>query len=236
MLIPRFRAIANPWFFWEKILILSEYFFRISSDESSDPSSTAIISISSYTIEDPVKISELKSVNPQVYFTQEDKNKERYNRGKFSETGTTYEEWLVNPDAWGDRNKGCWPMNHKEIVKIHKLVQKRRKGFEKDIMRQMKEEVKKISEKESESEMVRIKSMLTNNTYIVPTTPSVKTRELILWEGAVEKQRKNVRSKKGFTYEEALDKQRSKELYKSYKNSSSARALKKAEQWMKNAY
>ena len=63
-----------------------------------------------------------------------------------------------------------------QIVKIHKLVQKRRKGFEKDIMRQMKEEVKKISEKESESEMVRIKSMLTNNTYIVPTTPSVKTR------------------------------------------------------------
>ena len=184
----------------------------------------------------PVKISELKSVNPQVYFTQEDKNKERYNRGKFSETGTTYEEWLVDPDAWGDRNKGCWPMNHKEIVKIHKLVQKRRKGFEKDIMRQMKEEVKKISEKESESEMVRIKSMLTNNTYIVPTTPSVKTRELILWEGAVEKQRKNIRSKKGFTYEEALDKQRSKELYKSCKNSSSARAIKKAEQWMKNAY
>ena len=34
-------------------------------------------------------------------------------------------------------------MNHEEISKIHKLVQKRRKGFEKDIMRQMKEEIKK---------------------------------------------------------------------------------------------
>ena len=169
----------------------------------------------------PVKISELKSVTPQVYYTQQDRNKERYRQGTYSLDGTTYDEWLVNPDAWGDRNKSYWPMNHEEIVKIHRLVQKRRNGFEKDIMKQMKEEIKKVSEKESESEMAEIKSMITKNTNTAPSPPSIKTRETILWERALQKQQK----KKGTTYQNALDQQRSEEIYKMYKGNSSARIL-----------
>jgi hypothetical protein len=183
-----------------------------------------------------VQISELKSVTPQVYYTQQDRNKERYKHGTYSLEGITYDEWLVNPDAWGDRNKSCWPMNHKEIVKIHRLVQKRRNGFEKDIMKQMKEEIKKVSEKESESEMAEIKSMITRNVNIPSAPPSIKTRETTLWERALEKQQKE----KGTTYEKALDQQRSKEIYKMYKGNSSARILnsvvgkfndKKVEKW-----
>tara|TARA_R110000824_G_scaffold4270_1_gene20283 strand:+ start:626 stop:1606 length:981 start_codon:yes stop_codon:yes gene_type:complete len=173
------------------------------------------------------KISQLKSVNPQVYFTQDDRNKERYKRGKFSEIGTTYEDWLVNPDAWGDRNKGCWPMNHEEIRKIHKLVQKRREGFEKDIMRQMKDEIKKVSREQNEADTIKIKSMLTKNTYVVPSTPSVKTQEIILWEKAVNEQKKN--SRRGMTYEEALDKQKSEQIYKGLQNTSVAKILRKVE-------
>jgi len=177
----------------------------------------------------PVKISELKSVRPQVFYTQGDRNKERYKRGTYSLDGVTYEEWLVNPDTWGDRNKECWPMNHEEISKIHKLVQKRRKGFEKDIMRQMKEEIKKVSQEEKESDIIKIKSMLTKNTYVVPTTPSVKTREIILWEKAVNEQYQKRNSRKGMTYEEALDKQKSEQIHKGLQNTSTARILKKVE-------
>jgi len=177
----------------------------------------------------PVKISELKSVTPQVYYTQQDRNKERYKQGTYSLDGTTYDEWLVNPDAWGDRNKSCWPMNHEEISKIHKLVQKRRKGFEKDIMRQMKEEIKKVSQEEKEADIIKIKSMLTKNTYVVPATPSVKTREIILWEKAVNEQYQKRNSRKGMTYEEALDKQKSEQIHKGLQNTSAARILKKVE-------
>jgi hypothetical protein len=169
----------------------------------------------------PVKISELKRVTPQVYYTQQDRNKERYKQGTYSLDGTTYDEWLVNPDAWGDRNKSCWPINHEEIVKIHRLVQKRRDGFEKDIMKQMKEEIKKISKKESESEMVDIKSMFVRDTVPRPLLESIKTQETILWERALEKQQKE----KGTTYQNALDQQRSEEIYKMYKGNSSARIL-----------
>ena len=193
------------------------------------PQNVGITVLSILKKKPPVKISQLKSVSPQVYFTQEDRNKERYKRGTFSLEGVTYDEWLVNPDTWGDRNKDCWPMNHEEISKIHKLVQKRRKGFEKDIMRQMKEEIRKVSQEEKEADIIKIKSMLTKNTYVVPTTPSVKTREIILWEKAVNEQYQKRNSRKGMTYEEALDKQKSEQIHKGLQNTSTARILKKVE-------
>ena len=180
----------------------------------------------------PVKVSELKSINPPVYYTQEDKNKERYNRGQFSLDGVSYNEWLVNPDKWGDRNKGIWPINHEEIRKIYNLVQGRRNEFEKKVLKQMKEEIKNISNKKSESEMIKIKSMLTKNTYIVPNTSSIKTKEIILWEKAVEKQQEVLQGKKGLTYEEALDKQRSQEIYRKYKNNSVNKTLNQAKVWL----
>jgi len=180
----------------------------------------------------PAKVSELKSINPPVYYTQEDKNQTLYNRGKFSLKGISYDEWLVNPDKWGDRNKGIWPVNHKEIRKIYDLVQKERKDFEKKVIEKMKGEIKNISDKKSESEMIKIKSMLTQNTYIVPNTPSIKTKETILWEKAVEKQQEVLQSKKGITYEEALDKQRSQEIYRKYKNTSVNKTLNQAKVWL----
>ena len=48
LLIPRFSDEASPWFSCENILILSEKFSKISREESSEPSSTTIISILSY--------------------------------------------------------------------------------------------------------------------------------------------------------------------------------------------
>jgi len=193
------------------------------------PQNVGITVLSILKKKPPIKISQLKSTNPQVFYTQGDRNKERYKRGTYSLDGITYDEWLVNPDAWGDRNKGCWPMNHEEISKIHKLVQKRRKGFEKDIMRQMKEEIKKVSQEEKEADTIKIKSMLTRNTYIVPATPSIKTQEIILWEKAVEEQYQKRSSRKGMTYEEALDKQKSDQVHKGLQNTSAARILKKVE-------
>ena len=180
----------------------------------------------------PAKVSELKSIDPPVYYTQEDKNQTRYNRGKFSLDGISYDEWLTDPDKWGDRNKGIWPVNHKEIRKIYNLVQGRRNEFEKKVLTQMKEEIKNISDKKSESEMIKIKSMLTKNTYIVPNTSSIKTKEIILWEKAVEKQQEVLQGKKGLTYEEALDKQRSQEIYRKYKNTSANRTLNQAKVWL----
>ena len=184
----------------------------------------------------PVKISELKSVKPQVYFTQEDKNKDRYRSGTFSLDGITYENWLTNPETWEGRQKNCWPINHKEIKEIHKRIVKRRDGFEKKIMDEVKEEVKKISKKESDVQLTQIKSMLTNNTYVVPTKPSVQTKAVLLWEKAVQRQHEARRGRKGMTYEEALDKQRSENIYHSINNERTNKILKKTERWIKGRY
>ena len=63
----------------------------------------------------------------------------------------------------------------------------------------------------------------------MPTTPSIKTREIILWEKAVNEQYQKRNSRKGMTYEEALDKQKSEQIHKGLQNTSAARILKKVE-------
>jgi len=71
--------------------------------------------------------------------------------------------------------------------------------------------------------MMEIKFMVKRNPYDVPTKPSVKTEGIILWEKAVDEQK---RKRRGTTYEEALAKQKSENMYRQYANNSSGRILK----------
>ena len=71
--------------------------------------------------------------------------------------------------------------------------------------------------------MMEIKSIVRKDPYEVPTQPSIKTEEIILWEEAVGEQK---RKRRGMTYEEALAKQKSENMYQHYANNSSGRVLK----------
>ena len=154
---------------------------------------------------------------------EKDENKRKYRSGTFGLDKITYGEWLINPRTWEGRKKTYWPLNYEEIIKGDKLMQERKERFDKGIMERVKNEIEEISEKERKKVMMEIKSIVRRDPYEVPTQPSIKTEEIILWEKAVGEQK---RKRRGMTYEEALAKQKSENMYQHYANNSSGRVLK----------